>query len=702
MRRIPRSLAALFVLASFVGGAVSPVGAQELPPGFTDGVPVGAEPEPGAGTAAPATQPSSAETAATTQRYFGDGAYAAVRTAVAATSRPCTISNDGLTALVLAPVFKESSAATTPSSAPSPMTLSRYDEWTGITGTTNNRDANYGLYAFRNPYTPYQRAYWHPGIGIWQYDSAGLGAPLTTIEAMDVGTVAGDVARIMSSRYCAAAGDAQTKRYEAWRDWGFPCTLCQGFFNEMMGTTPHFANLNMVPGISSLGGTVKRTCLLAGVSGTLPCWYVDPRVGVIQGSTAWATLSPDGGNDPTHPPAPLSYAFYVVDRGTTEERHWVRADTGYDIDIRASRVIGRNARPRSNQSGSGLTWSTTSGLCDITVGRGACVPIPPSGVSTKTVSAGPGYRPVALDANGDGKGDVLWYQPGSGPDSLWLGAGSGSFSSRSVGVSTTYDRVLPADVDGDGDDDVVWYATSSGVSYLWRSNGDGTFTATRLTPGAGLNPLIVNLDGGNDDEIVWYGPGSKPDSVWSWSGATFATQPMSVSGAYLPFTGDFDGNGRGDIFWYAPGSGTDSVFLYGTTGGITNVKVSVNGTYRPLVGDFDGDHADDVMWYASGTAADAVWWGRPGGFTAGSANVNGTYSPLVSRLTTADRDQIVWYAPGISSDSLWTFAAGRTPSSTPLYIPSTHVGVPGAFASGGYEGILWYHSGQPPDVVWYR
>ena len=66
------------------------------------------------------------------------------------------------------------------------MTLSRYDEWTGTFGTRATPDANYGLYAFRNPNTAYQRAYWHPGIGIWQYDSAGLGAPLTTVEAMDV------------------------------------------------------------------------------------------------------------------------------------------------------------------------------------------------------------------------------------------------------------------------------------------------------------------------------------------------------------------------------------------------------------------------------------------------------------------------------------------------------------------------------------
>ena len=54
---------------------------------------------------------------------------------------------------------------------------------------------------------------------------------------MDVGVVAGDVARVTSSRYCAASGTAQDRRYAAWGDWGFPCTLCQGFYDEMLGTS---------------------------------------------------------------------------------------------------------------------------------------------------------------------------------------------------------------------------------------------------------------------------------------------------------------------------------------------------------------------------------------------------------------------------------------------------------------------------------
>ena len=193
MHRRPLRFVIATVGVALVLGA-TPATGEELPPGFTDGVPVGAE----AGTT-PAAGTSGTVQVAATQRHFGAGAYGAVRFAVAATTRTCTISDDVLTALVLAPVFKESSAATTPSTAPAPMTLSRYDEWNGVFSTTmGTPENNYGLYAFRDPSTVYRRAFWSPGIGIWQYDSAGLGAPLTTTEAMDVSTVSGDVARVMS------------------------------------------------------------------------------------------------------------------------------------------------------------------------------------------------------------------------------------------------------------------------------------------------------------------------------------------------------------------------------------------------------------------------------------------------------------------------------------------------------------------------
>ena len=39
--------------------------------------------------------------------------------------------------------------------------------------TLSRWDTQSSLWAFGNKSTPYQRAFWHPGVGMWQFDSAG-------------------------------------------------------------------------------------------------------------------------------------------------------------------------------------------------------------------------------------------------------------------------------------------------------------------------------------------------------------------------------------------------------------------------------------------------------------------------------------------------------------------------------------------------
>ncbi len=321
---------------------------------------------------------------ARTTRYLGQGPLDAIRVqaaTVAAELRAggCTsIDADRLAALMISPIFKESGAATTPATAPSPMTLSRYDEWNGILNAPTNASGNVGLYAFRNPTTPYLRAYWHPGIGMWQYDSAGVGAPYTAIERMDVNIVGADVARGMATRYCAATGiggappTEQERRDRAWQPWWSPgqrCPLCQREYATLM-VSPVLGSVSAVVGISATGGASARSCRLAGETATIPCWYINPAA--AQGNNWWALLDPMGGASATVAPTPLSFPFYVLERNGQEERHWLGIDTGYAIDISASRLIGQNARVHPTRTLDGLTWRAESGLCDVTANRGVC------------------------------------------------------------------------------------------------------------------------------------------------------------------------------------------------------------------------------------------------------------------------------------------------------------------------------------------
>ncbi|MGK2946961.1 MAG: FG-GAP-like repeat-containing protein [Acidimicrobiales bacterium] len=708
-RRLPRLFVPFLLVLGLSVGATAAAAQDVPPPGAIDGIPVGAEPDPPpAGVPEPAPvgqeQQASGVTAASTppERYFSREAYEDIEAAVAAAARPCAVSNNGLKALVLSPIFFESSGATSPSSAPAPMTLSRYDEWNpSYPSTTSNLGANRSLYAQRNPYTSYPRAFWHPGIGIWQYDSAGLGAPYTAVERMDARVIAPTVAARVLTRYCNAKAAGQSDlnaRKASWGDWvGCASSGCETVFQQLIQNG--FGQMRLLDGIGRLGGAKERTCALPG-RGQLACAYVDPNA--AQGARWWVSLNPNDGN-PTKAPAPLSTPFYVFELDGREHRHWLSADSGYSISLSASRTLGRNARYRTDQAGSGLTWETSSALCDLTTGRGACVPQAPPGISAGSISVNGTYRAFSLDATGDGRGDVLWYGPGSSPDVVWLGGGSGSFSSRAASINGTYDHVLTGDVDGDGRDDVLWYARSTGAAYLWRSQGDGSFSSLALSPGAGRIPLMLDTDGNDQMEVFWYGPGGLSDSLWRWQAGGFVASARSVSGQYLPFVGDFDGNGRDDIFWYAPGPAADHLWLHRIASGHLSLQQRVSGLYQPLVGNFDGDCCDDIFWYAPGSPPDAIWFGGSGGSFADSATaVAATYTPVVADLQGDGRDDVVWYAAGPPGDYWWRWNAGRSATSSGLALPLQHQPVVGAFSAGGQDGILWHQAGSTPDVIWYR
>ncbi|MGH9112108.1 MAG: hypothetical protein ACRDZN_07420 [Acidimicrobiales bacterium] len=342
---------------------------------------------------APTAAAASAAPAAGVTRYFGKGAFEGIRRAVGETPRRCAITDNDLTAMVMAPVFKEVSMAETPDAVPSPMTLSRYDEWTGVRSGSSNLNANYGLYAFWDPYgTPYKRAYWAPGIGVFQYDPAGVGAPFTAAELINVEFIAKDVAAGMAGRYCAAGGDNARRRAAAWQPWGALGGIAksEALFHEMVGLNiVPFSRIGLVDGVDNTGGMVRRDCLIGGKP--IACWYVDPAR--AQGANWWARVDPGGGAVGSGE-APLSAPFYVVKRGGLEERHWMAEDTGYPIDLSARRRLGQNARPMNGQPRSGLQWIDHSGLCDTARPGMGCAPAP----AREAAKAEPGAKPDAAEA----------------------------------------------------------------------------------------------------------------------------------------------------------------------------------------------------------------------------------------------------------------------------------------------------------------
>lgn len=247
----------------------------------------------------------------------------------------CSISQDAAVALTIAPTWPEVAPSGEP---PSPMTLSRYDTQPSL-GDPEGRAE--GLW-------------FHPGIGMWQMDSAGLGNDYTAADAIDTQYTADRMAPFMVDKYCDAINGGSSEasaRASAWTDWN-ACSdgACETAYNAVLG------GVTTVDGVGQHGGAEPRDCEYDGVA--LDCLFVDPAN--AQGDDWWT--NPGSGGSPIAAPF---YVFRLGDSDVTEARYWFAEDSGAGEDVEATRPFGSNARDS-------LTWQTGSGFCDVTEGRGDC------------------------------------------------------------------------------------------------------------------------------------------------------------------------------------------------------------------------------------------------------------------------------------------------------------------------------------------
>ncbi len=92
-------------------------------------------------------------------------------------------------------------------------------------------------------------------------------------------------------------------------------------------------------------------------------------------------------------------------------------------------------------------------------------------VKTANLS-GSNLTPLEGDFDGDGKGDVFWYQAGSTQDSFWWGTSGGQPQVTVQNVRGTY-KPFVGDFDGNGKDDIFWYAAGTAMDYFWYFTGRG-------------------------------------------------------------------------------------------------------------------------------------------------------------------------------------------------------------------------------------
>jgi hypothetical protein len=233
------------------------------------------------------------------------------------------------------------------------------------------------------------------------------------------------------------------------------------------------------------------------------------------------------------------------------------------------------------------------------------------------------YRPRNGDFDRNGTVDILWYAPGSAPDSLWLAQTDRTFRSTPKTINGSYDDIFWAEADNDAINDLIFWRKNAFVHPAWHARGDGTFESGFITSIYGTIPVVGDFDGDGRTDILWYGPGGTRDGIAYAAQGVNDIMPLTVSGDYDPIAADFDGDSRSldDIYWWNISGPIDPFWTSTGSGGVGPPNAAFAKTvsenthfdwtrYHAFVGHFDGDNTADILFYGPGSAPDAIFWGN--------------------------------------------------------------------------------------------
>jgi hypothetical protein len=229
------------------------------------------------------------------------------------------------------------------------------------------------------------------------------------------------------------------------------------------------------------------------------------------------------------------------------------------------------------------------------------------------------------DFNGDGRPDLVCWDPGSGDVQVWLMGGT---------QGTTRIGLLPlpepnswrlgavTDLNRDGHPDLVWQDPTSGKTQVWFLGGPNGTTTVETAPIAGINRWRVvaaaDFNGDGHPDLVWQDPASGHARIeylvgplgvtlLGWAELT-AGNTWRIAGA-----GDFDGDGRPDLIWQDPVHGDLQVwYLGGPRGNVITGATEVLGTVGDWriasVNDLNRDGHPDLIWQDPVSGSSKVWF----------------------------------------------------------------------------------------------
>ncbi len=233
-----------------------------------------------------------------------------------------------------------------------------------------------------------------------------------------------------------------------------------------------------------------------------------------------------------------------------------------------------------------------------------------------------GSNVAGNDANGDGRGDILWAHRGNGLLNIWhmrgLARDGGGMLSmlapEGEAVQTT------ADLDGDRHPDILWRNTHNGAFSVWFLEGLNVRGSDAVSGPIGSRWSLVaatELDDDGRDDLVFRNAVTGAVHAWIMEGADRIESGLVGLSAGSTFlgAGDLDGDGRSELLWRNGEGFVEAWFMQG----LVVREVAQVETPNPVgaawsveaVADLDGDLRDDIVWRHDTRGDVSAWlmWG---------------------------------------------------------------------------------------------
>ena len=236
--------------------------------------------------------------------------------------------------------------------------------------------------------------------------------------------------------------------------------------------------------------------------------------------------------------------------------------------------------------------------------------------------------PYGLDFNNDGRSDLLWHNPASGENVLWLTEGDeGAQIGDRISLRSTNENwqvEAAADFNRDGHTDLLVRNERTGDNAAWFMGGENDAQRVGRDGITGIGSDwevqgVGDFDDDNQADILWRNARTGKNVVWYMEGGN-GTQVRERRELRSPGqrweakgVADFNGDGRSDVLWRNERTGENLVwYLKGDKG--TDYKDSERiESYRESgwtlegVGDFNRDSDPDLLWREQSSGETVVW-----------------------------------------------------------------------------------------------